>query len=182
VSKKMRAARKPRGIFRLCRLLAVSVVLAACGATSPRQSSTAAITDATNQDQQQTWKALVGKWYGQHVDHSGNRIEWVIDRRQRGAYQVNVRTISAGGRVSESIEVGEWGVSGRVYFTIFKGWMREGGYVANDPADPSSRDAFHIVALTEDAFTYEHVVTGNRYTVKRVPGTYELPSLSPRGP
>src|SRR5690606_40558773 len=40
-----------------------------------------------------------------------------------GTYQLTVRDYSLDGSYLQQVEVGQWGISGPVYFTIMKGWQ-----------------------------------------------------------
>src|SRR5690349_4716275 len=107
-------------------VVVVVIVLAGC-ASQDLQLSKANGAVARTADQR--WKIMVGKWYGSRARDGGGRVEWVVDRKPRGAYQIAFRTTAADGAVSDDVEVGEWGVVGSIYFTIFKGWLREGRMV-----------------------------------------------------
>src|SRR5436190_21349841 len=110
-------------------LTAVAVV-AIAGCASQDLAQTLKADDAAAQaSPDRRWKMMVGKWYGSRSRTGGGRIEWISDRKPRGAYQTAFRTTAADGTVSEDVEVGEWGVVGPIYFTIFKGWVRDGRMV-----------------------------------------------------
>lgn len=122
---------------------------------------------------------LVGKWFGSQPTKDGGNQSWTIIRRNDGRYEVTFRIYGADGASQELQEVGFWGVSGPVYFTIFVGQEEDGGFVPSDPADASNYDAYRIIELSSERFEYEHFVTGNRYVVKKVDDDFQLPQWQP---
>lgn len=122
---------------------------------------------------------LLGKWFGSQPTTDGGNKTWTILRRNDGRYEVTFRIYQADGASYDLEEVGFWGVSGPVYFTIFVGQEEEGSFVPSDPADASNYDAYRIIELTSERFEYEHFVTGDRYVVKKVDDDFQLPQWQP---
>ena len=54
-------------------------------------------------------------------------------------------------------------------------WQDFDTLISANPRDPYNSDAFRIIFLTEDEFSYEHMATENRYTLQRVSDDFELP-------
>ena len=75
----------------------------------------------------------------------------------------------------EQIEVGEWAISGPVYFLSTKGWVDGDTFLKADSTSPDLYDAYRIISLEPKLFEYEHFVSGNRYQVRRVNSNFVLP-------
>lgn len=124
--------------------------------------------DPLDNDQTQRWQLLIGHWYGDQTTQEGDRRQWLITRHPDGTYIIKFRGTMANGQIEESTEVGEWGAAGTIYFTIFKGWLREGKLAPADPSDPYNYDAYQIISLDEERFEYTSVTTNTRFSVRRV--------------
>lgn len=152
------------------------VVLMLLGCATPHTSETVVSPSkpGLSRSEHQKWILMVGKWYGRQPAKEGGIHEWIAEKDVQGRYKIRFLETDKGGKVSESTEVGDWGISGPVYFTIFRGWIRDDRFFPNDPTDPYNRDAYRIIYLTEEAFSYQHFTDGSRYTVKRVPDSFDF--------
>ncbi|QQD18388.1 hypothetical protein I6N98_00480 [Spongiibacter nanhainus] len=119
-------------------------------------------------------KTLLGKWYGITRTADGGRKEWLVNRAVDGTYRIDFRVTDAKGQVSAQSEVGFWGVSGGVYFRIFRGWVMLDGMKTADPTDPGHYDSYEVVSLTGESFQYRHIDNNTLYTVKKMPADFTL--------
>ena len=126
--------------------------------------------------QQEQRAMLVGSWYGESVTKDGGSRAHLMRRAADGTFQVTFRVVDAAGKLTEQTEVGVWGASGPVYFTITRGWLRNGRLKPASPDDASLNDAYQILELTQDRFRYRSFQTRSEYTVNRVADTFELPA------
>ena len=120
---------------------------------------------------------MIGRWYGEAPTDSGQTRRWVTERFPDGTYKVTFRTYTKDGGYDDHVEVGEWGVSGSIYFTITKGVLVDGEIVGTDPGSTYYRDAYNIIRLDEQAFEYELVEPKVRFTVRRVDDDFQLPEF-----
>ncbi|MEX1668053.1 hypothetical protein AB4876_03965 [Zhongshania guokunii] len=118
---------------------------------------------------------LLGKWYGIRKTANGGQKEWLTERSADGTYRVDFRFIAKNGDVRSQSEVGFWGVSGGIYFRIFRGWVTVTGMKPADATNADHYDAYAIESLSDSYFTYKHAVRGQRYTVKKMPADFRLP-------
>lgn len=126
--------------------------------------------------QVEKWRLMTGKWFGSQPTKNGKTLRWIVDRAEDGTYQVRFREYKSDGTFRESIEVGEWGISGPIYFSIFKGRIHDGRLRRVNPTDPYNRDAYKIITLNDNIFVYESLEVPNRYTVKRVSPLFDFDS------
>lgn len=118
---------------------------------------------------------LLGKWYGVRTMESGGQKEWLTERSADGTYRVDFRFVAADGSARSQSEVGFWGVSGDIYFRIFRGWVTIEGMKPADPTVADHYDAYKIKGLDDNSFSYVHQTRKQSYTVKKVPKDFRLP-------
>ena len=128
-----------------------------------------------SQPQENKWSKMTGKWFGQEGTKNGGRVMWIAERNNDGTYKIHFRVVGLSGEITDQIEVGEWGVSGPVYFTIFKARIEGDKIIPVDPTNPYNRDAYKIIRLNEEYFEYEAFDSGNKFSVRKVPIDFVFP-------
>lgn len=164
-----------RRLERATLFIALFITIAGC---SHKQISTESITQTKpelTRTEAETWILMVGRWYGDQPTKAGGRRQWLVERNKDGTYKINFRFTEQDGTIRNSAEVGEWAISGPVYFSSFRGWVRGNTIELADRSDPYNYDAYRIIQLSNELFEYEHLSTGNRFTIKRVPSDFEMP-------
>jgi len=91
---------------------------------------------------------------------------------------VRLRTYNQNGGYRDHVEVGDWGISGNIYFTTVRGMIKNGGFYRVNKIDPYGHDAYKIIRLTKNRFEYEHVSTGNRYVLTKADADFQLPDCA----
>jgi hypothetical protein len=119
--------------------------------------------------------ALVGRWYGETATKDGGKRLHIMERSADGTYRVNFRTIESSGKVSDQTEVGLWGVSGLVYFTITRGWLQDERFVPADPEEAYYYDAYKILELSKKQLRYRSCAVGDKFLVTRVADDFSFP-------
>ena len=118
--------------------------------------------------------SLVGNWYGEAISKNGVQRRWINRRSSDGSYIIEMKIDDPSSEQPDR-EYGVWGMSGPVYFTMMRGWLDEDGEIRpSDPSDANFYDAYEIVQLTADAFTYRGLETGNVFTTRRVADDFSL--------
>ena len=139
------------------------------GSASPQESVVKPDVPITKEKNR---RLLVGKWLGEIKSENGKVTKWLVERLIDGTYQIIFRTYDNETEYKDQIEVGFWGTSGSIYFSIMKGWIEEGEFVPANPEDPYFYDAYKIIQLNSDTFNYEHFDHKTRYTVKKVADSF----------
>ena len=118
---------------------------------------------------------FVGRWYGETPEAGGATRRWVVDAFPDGVFRITFRFYEPDGSYREQVEVGEWGISGPVYFLSTKGWVDDGMFLKADTRNGELYDAYRILKLDGGVFEYEHYVNGSRYQVRKVDTGFALP-------
>ncbi len=157
-------------------VVVVGVALSGCAANYKNDETlTSSFAQEPTEIRKNNWKLMVGTWYGTQPLNNGGTYSWVVRRNIQGQYRVDGEVIEPTGEVKLQVEVGEWGIGGNIYFSVFKGWLYGDEFSASDPTDPINRDVYTILELNENVFKYKHVDSGNTFTVKRVADDFEIP-------
>lgn len=139
----------------------------------------AAITDGQAEEALDMAKSpreiFIGRWYGEDKDGAAVTKRWLVDAFPDGVFRITFRFYEEDGSYREQVEVGEWGISGPVYFLSTKGWVDDGMFLKADTSNGQLYDAYKILKLEQQVFEYEHFVNGNRYQVRRVDTGFTLP-------
>lgn len=155
--------------------LVIGLSLAGCATTNTSRVAVTSQKPSLTLSQEETWNLMIGKWYGRQPTKDGGKKQEIVERSPHGTYKITFRIYDKDGNIKEQSEAGHWGVSGPVYFTIFRGWIEGDQLSPANPADPYNYDAYKIVKLNNDVFEYEHYSSGNKYVIKRVPNDFQFP-------
>ncbi len=120
--------------------------------------------------------ALLGKWVGEKKSDKGELQKWLVERYVDGTYKIVFRIYKNETNYKQQTEVGQWGVSGPIYFSILRGWIKEGNYIPANPEDPYHYDAYRIISLKENSFEYETIEPNIRFKVNKVPSDFNFPN------
>lgn len=159
-----------RKVFRAIFTLAILLVIVGCANVPPIESFKKP--DASQAEQR---AMLVGKWFGEAPTNDGGRRLQIIQRDADGTFKVSFRVIEPSGKVFEQTELGLWGISGSVYFTITRAWIEGERVLKADPTDASLDDAYDVLELTKERFRYRSVQSNNEFSLSRVADSFEFP-------
>lgn len=163
--------------MRTLSIISILIMLAmmGCATTHTSTEEITSVKPSLPSSQEEAWNLLIGKWYGSQPTKDGGEKKEIVERSPQGTYQITFRIYGKDGQYKEQTEAGQWGVSGPVYFTIFRGWVKGNRFSPSNPADPYNYDAYRIIKLNNEEFGYENYSSGNRYIVKRVSDDFVFP-------
>jgi len=121
---------------------------------------------------------LVGRWYGEQATREGGMRSETTELCPDGRATFQFHLVEKSGKVRDQTEVGLWGVSGSIFFTIIRGWLHGDRFAPADPSDPNLYDAYWIQELNDQTFRYRSVPSGDEFVTSRLP---EPPTCSGRG-
>ena len=150
-------------------LLLVALLVSACSPSTVDSQKPRAAASETQRG------ALVGRWYGEAPTKDGGKRMHIMERSPDGTYKVSFRTVESSGKVWDQTEVGLWGVSGLVYFTITRGWLQGDRFVPADPEEAYYYDAYKILELSKKQMRYRSCEAGNKFLITRVADDFSFP-------
>src|SRR5215475_15943222 len=68
---------------------------------------------------------IIGHWFEESPLKEGGKRLVLATLEADGTYKVQFRKIYPSGTTEDSTEVGLWGVSGPIHFTIMMGWVKD---------------------------------------------------------
>lgn len=153
----------------------IAIILSGCATTHTSIENITSEKPILSHSQKEVWNLMIGNWYGSQPTKDGGKKLEIMERASNGTYKLTFRIYNKNGYYNEQTEVGYWGVSGTVYFTIFRGWVKGVKFSRANSSDPYNYDAYKIINLTDEIFEYEHFSTGNKYTNKKVSKWFDFP-------
>ncbi|MGQ0801985.1 MAG: hypothetical protein ACT4NL_17960 [Pseudomarimonas sp.] len=113
---------------------------------------------------------LIGEWESTTKLSGGGVQTARSENRVDGTFTITFSNSGAPELPSEQTEVGMWGVSGGVYFTITTGFINDGQFTPARMSNPAYYDSYRILHLDESKFDFENLSSGHRFTAfKRGP-------------
>jgi len=143
----------------------VAVFIAGCANQYTLNQAVDASKPSLKVEKEKQWLKMTGKWYGIQPTKEGGVSQHIVERTRDGLYKITFRKRDVEGKWDEFTEVGQWGMSASVYFTIFRGWIDQGGFTPSDSDDPYNYDAYELIKLSESEFEYQHIGTKNKFKI-----------------
>lgn len=114
-------------------------------------------------------ESLVGRWFRQETDEQGNQLIEFAEFSVDGSFEFCFTTQTQQGEIIETIaELGDWGLVADIHFTITKGEVVDGKMYGADLDNSENYQAYKVLELTPEYFQYQHMLTHESYTLKRV--------------
>lgn len=168
------------------------LILAGCGSNHTSDSLIDAYKVELDGSQKKNWALLTGKWYGHQPTKSGGTRKEMTEFLKDGRYIFGFHAFDKDNTLESSYcQVGFWGISGHIHFTVNKGYLysdqaglldcsnpsdQDVYFDLEDPSDPDNYDAYIVSKLTDKKFVYTHVETGNMFTLKKVADDFSINS------
>ena len=111
---------------------------------------------------------LVGTWRIDQPRLDGSDIHQTIGLNADGTFVIDFLIEYADGWTWEQREIGYWGVSGDIYFTIIRESSGDPRRGSRSPEDPSNYLAYRVLDLSDSRFRYQTIVTGNVFEATKV--------------
>ncbi|MGR9092258.1 MAG: hypothetical protein ACU85U_16945 [Gammaproteobacteria bacterium] len=111
---------------------------------------------------------IVGSWVGETEIEGIGRRRFLAEHFEDGTFRVTFRTIEPDGRKCIDQYVGNWGVSGPIYFTILTGTLRGRDIDATDRGSIGRNNAYAILDVDDALFEYESFSSRSKFLAWRV--------------
>ncbi len=114
-------------------------------------------------------ESFVGKWLSHQPTKDGGFRNTVIVRHPDSRYFIEFKIYdSLGVQKDTHNEFGFWGVSGGIYFTMYRAQINNDKYYEIDTSDAYNYDSYKILSTSEQKLIYQSLSSGNKYTYKKV--------------
>lgn len=123
-----------------------------------------------------TRNLLIGRWYGKKLFDDKTEQRWIMTRFKDGTYSVIFQFKEKNGQIEHFVEEGIWGAKKPIYFTAARTSIDKGKVSPTNTSDAALYDAYRILELTNEKFSYYSYSSGNIYTVKKVKDSFSLNS------
>lgn len=111
---------------------------------------------------------LIGSWYRSDKTEFESTSE-MAQLNKDGTFSFTFYIYNLDGKVLDEVtEYGDWGLVGNIHFTITKEEVAEKQVYLADMTDAENYHAYQVIELNNEYFTYEHVVTGEKYQLFRL--------------
>jgi|TARA_R110002124_G_C8816567_1_gene503576 hypothetical protein len=121
------------------------------------------------QDKEEQRSAFIGKWESTQPTKEGGTRKTIIDRQSDSRYIVEFTVLNSKSEIEYiQKEFGFWGVSGGIYFTMYRGSIENDEFYPVDPNNAYNYDAYQIVSATESILNYQSLSSKNIFTYTRV--------------
>lgn len=125
---------------------------------------------------EENWQLMTGTWFGQQPLKNGGIRQQITQRYPDATFVITFRYIKRDGSENFLRDYGAWGISGPIYFSLTTAEQKDDQVVDTEPGNEFDNNAYRILRLNEESFEYEHVVTGDRYILKRVEPGFRFPN------
>ena len=111
---------------------------------------------------------LIGQWHRSEKNEFDSFSEFA-ELFADGRFSFTFYTYNLDGTLLEQItELGDWGLVGDIHFTITKCEVENGIEYPADMLNEDNYQAYKVLTLSEQEFTYQHVVSGETFSLSRV--------------
>ena len=119
---------------------------------------------------------MIGRWYGESKTSDGRTLRWITERENNGTYRTEYLLGRSQDETNEeeSVELGQWGLSGSIFFTIQRAWSKDGETQRADPGNVYSYDAYELISINDRTIEYLSAGSGKRFMVRRVTPNFKL--------
>lgn len=151
------------------RFVIAIIVLLVAGCANQKDYIVEEFKQPVASDKKEIRDGFVGKWRSEQSNDKGGINITTVIRSQDGRYLVEFTILDEKSNIKDKAEeFGFWGVSGGVYFTLFKGWIENDEFFAADPSNAYNYDAYRILDVNQETMTYESLASGNKYRYSKI--------------
>jgi hypothetical protein len=110
---------------------------------------------------------LIGSWFRKQYQANSQLTEEARFYSD-GQFEFVFTTIVNGLIVEQVVEMGDWGLVGNIHFTITKTEKIDDIFYSTDLTDPGNYQAYKVLNLTNQQFSYQHIEDNDCYHLIRI--------------
>lgn len=120
-------------------------------------------------DKEQQRASFIGVWESSQPTREGGKRHTLMTRLADSRYVVEFKIYDSESQLKiEQKEFGFWGVAGGIYFTMYRGSVKDDEFFPVDPNNAYYYDAYQITEIATDRLVYKSLSSENIFTYKRV--------------
>lgn len=120
---------------------------------------------------------IVGNWVGETSIEGIGRRRFLAEHFEDGTFRVTFETQQADGRRCIDQYVGNWGISGPIYFTMVTDTLRGQAIEATNLGSVGRNNAYAILEIDDEVFEYESFSPRARFAARRVTSDFQPDDL-----
>ena len=150
-------------------LMTIALTLVLSGCASQQQQPAKSDRYLNESQRQSQWDNFVGHWRTQRSNVIGGKNTITIKRFKDGRFVIQFKVFDKQEILKEEHrEMGLWGISGDIYFTMFKGWIENDRFQPADSSKAALYNAYQIIEHGADKLTYRSLSSDNTFSYQRI--------------
>ncbi len=128
-----------------------------------------AVKPSLTQDKAAQRTAFIGQWESSQPTKEGGGRKTMMDRQSDSRYVVEFTVLNEKSEVLyKQKEFGFWGVSGGIYFTMYRGSIENDEFFPVDPSNAYNYDTYQITDVSDNKLVYKSLSSENIFTYTRL--------------
>ena len=119
-------------------------------------------------EEQRLHELIVGNWVGETMAEGDRKGRFLAQHFEDGTLRVTVTSEASDGRASTEEYLGNWSISGPIYFTSVTGIAVERAADATDWEGTGNINAYEILEIDGKHFEYESFSSRTKFVARRV--------------
>lgn len=116
---------------------------------------------------------LLGHWHGEY-ELNGDRHQWLIERKSDGTYRLMFQRCRDQQLIWSHTEIGNWRIQQNYYTKIARLIIDEAGLHRPDTPRHVYLNAYEVLDLDEEEFSYRHSLNKANFHSYRVSADFSL--------
>ena len=147
-------------------IIALAFVLSGCANQQQPEKRDVHLNVSQRQSQ---WDNFAGHWRTQRSNDIGGKNTITIKRFKDGRYVIQFKIFDKQEILKEEHrEMGLWGISGDIYFTMFKGWIENDRFQPANSSKAAHYNAYQIIEHGADKLIYKSLSSDNTFSYQRI--------------
>ena len=114
---------------------------------------------------------LLGHWFRQTLNHHNIQHSEYCQFKDDGSFEFIFIESDQGKITMQVTEYGSWGLVGDIHFTMTETELIDDKFMDCDLTDENNYHAYRVLQLNSQIFEYQHVVSKEKYLLKRTMAT-----------
>ncbi len=114
---------------------------------------------------------LLGHWFRQVSASNDIQNSEYCHFKDDGSFEFTFIDTKQGRIIMQVTEFGSWGLVADIHFTMTEAQLLDNKLINSDLTDENNYHAYRVLQLTNQIFEYQHIVSKEKYLLKRTMAT-----------